>query len=157
MPAHSNLPPLRKSLSVNRGAAEAFSFFTRQAGKWWPLDSHKLANTAAGEKAVDATFEPRAGGRIYETLSDGRQLDWGGVLAFEEGKRLAVRWELGKGRALATEWEVTFTETASGRTRVDLEHRGWEALGEAGAAMRGNYDKGWDFVLGQRYAGLCNA
>ena len=39
--------------------------------------------------------------------------------------------------------------TAEGeKTRVDLEHRGWEAVEEDGSAKRDNYDTGWDHVLG---------
>ena len=45
-----------------------------------------------------------------------------------------------------TEIEVTFTEE-DGKTRVDLEHRGWENLGEHGAEARQGYDSGWPSVL----------
>lgn len=33
------------------------------------------------------------------------------------------------------------------RTRVDLEHRGWERLGERGVETRRGYDGGWDEVF----------
>jgi hypothetical protein len=38
-------------------------------------------------------------------------------------------------------------------TRVELEHRGRDALGDGGAARRDNYDTGWEFVLGRFVAG----
>ncbi len=34
-------------------------------------------------------------------------------------------------------------------TRVELEHRGWENVELDGPAKRGNYDTGWDAVLGR--------
>jgi hypothetical protein len=44
---------------------------------------------------------------------------------------------------------VRFTpyEDGSG-TRVELEHRFWERW-EDGETARGNYDSGWEFVLGR--------
>jgi hypothetical protein len=34
-----------------------------------------------------------------------------------------------------------------GGTRVDLEHRGWEKLGERAAEARQGYSQGWESVL----------
>jgi len=45
-----------------------------------------------------------------------------------------------------TEIEVTFTDEG-GKTRVDLEHRGWEALGAEAAEARQGYSQGWESVL----------
>ena len=50
----------------------------------------------------------------------------------------------------ATEIEVTFTDEG-GKTRVDLEHRGWERLGERASEARQGYDAAWERVLA-RYA-----
>ncbi len=36
-----------------------------------------------------------------------------------------------------------------GGTRLDLEHRYWERLGEPGIDTRDGYDTGWDTVLGR--------
>jgi hypothetical protein len=41
---------------------------------------------------------------------------------------------------------VTFTADGTG-TRVDLEHRGWERLGEVAAEAREEYTQGWPRVL----------
>jgi uncharacterized protein YndB with AHSA1/START domain len=52
------------------------------------------------------------------------------VLAWEPGRRLVFEW---RGKSFApgerTEVEVRF-EPVEGGTRVTLEHRGWEALGD---------------------------
>ena len=44
-----------------------------------------------------------------------------------------------------------------GATRVDLEHRGWEKLGDRMAEIVPQYDSGWDEVLGRRYAGAATS
>ena len=46
-----------------------------------------------------------------------------------------------------TEVEVTFTDAGEGKTLVELEHRGWERLGEHAAEARESYAGGWNGVL----------
>jgi hypothetical protein len=48
----------------------------------------------------------------------------------------------------STEVELVFTPVAAGSTRIDLEHRGWELLGD-GALKREGYDEGWEQLLGR--------
>jgi hypothetical protein len=36
-----------------------------------------------------------------------------------------------------------------GETRVELEHRGWEELGEAAGSARRGYEAGWEEALAQ--------
>jgi hypothetical protein len=43
---------------------------------------------------------------------------------------------------------VTFEGLDDDRTRVRLEHRGWDRIGERGPAGRAGYERGWDTVLG---------
>ena len=150
-----NTEPLKKSLTVPKAAAEAFELFVNQASRWWPLETHCLAKAEAGEVAVGAIFENHSGGRIFETLRDGRQLEWGSVLHFARHQGMTVLWQLGRPAAEATEWEVRFIPSGERETCVEIEHREWQRLGANAAGMRANYDKGWDFVLGQRFGGLC--
>ena len=70
------------------------------------------------------------------------------MLAWEPPHRLVLAWNVANAEALPTEVEVRFSAEGEG-TRVDLDHRGWEALGEDGVEKRGDYDTGWDFVLGK--------
>ncbi len=44
------------------------------------------------------------------------------------------------------------TPEGDSQTLVELEHRGWEQLGERSERARTEYESGWDNVLG-RYAG----
>jgi hypothetical protein len=49
--------------------------------------------------------------------------------------------------------ELRFTDNGFG-TRVELEHRGWEMLGERAAEVREGYNTGWVPVLA-RYVDVC--
>ena len=69
------------------------------------------------------------------------------MLAWEPPHRFVMSWYPGHDATDATELEVRFGAEADG-TRVDLEHRGWERFGAAGAERRSGYDSGWGDVLG---------
>ncbi len=69
------------------------------------------------------------------------------MLSWEPPTRVVLAWNILERDAVPTEVEVRFTAEGE-KTRVDLEHRGWEAVEEDGAAKRDNYDTGWDHVLG---------
>lgn len=137
------IAPVVKSIEVNRNAADAFRIFVSEIGAWWPKSTHSLANTAEGEIARTVTIEPRVGGRVFETLTDGRELDWGEVLAFEPGAALRLAWRLGRPPAQETYVHVRFEALGPSLCRVILTHDGWERLGADGAPMRDGYDNGW--------------
>ncbi len=52
---------------------------------------------------------------------------------------------------MASSWQpsltVRFLAEGPSTTRVELEHRGWEVLGEAADEQFQGYSKGWDPVL----------
>jgi uncharacterized protein YndB with AHSA1/START domain len=138
---------VRKSVTVNVPRDRAFHAFTAEIGKWWPLATHSFG----GDLANEIFMEGKEGGRLYERFSDGTEFEYGSVLAYEPPKRVVFSWpHTGRPR---TEVEVRFTEQESG-TRVDLEHRGWERIGEDAAEVFGQYDEGWVGVLGhfEKYA-----
>lgn len=135
--------PVTKSFVVGLPVAAAFRLFTADITHWWPLHTHSVFGDSAATCAVDA----RVGGRIYETHADGRQAEWGQVLAWEPPHRLACSWHPGRDPSTAQELEVTFA-AESGGTRVTLVHTGWERLGERGPEARTGYNTGWDGVLG---------
>ena len=141
--------PVRKSVLVDATPEEAFRVFTQEAAGWWPIASHSLLD---GE-ATSLVFEEAAGGRVYERAPDGRQADWGRVLAWEPPRRVVLTWELSADfrpdPGVRTEVEVRFSPDGAHRTRVDLEHRGLEAYGERAGEMRETYgsDGGWAGLL----------
>ena len=145
----TNIEPVRRSVEVRRSPTEAFRLFTDEIDTWWPLATHSVGEG----KAIGCVFEGRAGGRIYETLDDGTLHLWGTVTVWEPPSRLVFSWYPGRDATTAQEVELRFLESGGG-TRVELEHRGWDVLGERGAEVRDNYETGWVPVLA-RYADRC--
>ena len=135
---------VRKTVTVDCVVEEAFRVFTADAISWWPTATHSLYEREVRE----IVFEEREGGEVYELSSAGEKGHWATVLAWEPPGRLVLAWNVANAEALPTEVEVRFTAEGDG-TRVELEHRGWEALAEEGAEKRGNYDTGWEYVLGR--------
>ena len=139
--------PVRKSIFVNASQECAFEVFTSGIGRWWPK-SHKIG-LADLERPV---LEPNAGGRWYELGVDGSQCEVGRVLVWEPPARLILIWQLTAefkfDPNLVTEVEVHFTPEGSG-TRVDLEHRHLERLGESAEKLREAIDApgGWSGLL----------
>ncbi len=148
MPADTSaeiLAPLLKVTTVGLAPAQAFELFTSGIHRWWPLGSHSVFQ----DRAVSVAFEPRVGGRLYETRDDGKEAAWGRVVAWEAPSRLVFTWHPGRDASTEQEVEVRFIE-ADGGTRVQLEHRDWHKLGGDAIEMRSAYESGWDPVL-ERY------
>jgi uncharacterized protein YndB with AHSA1/START domain len=126
--------PVRKSIFVNAPQDRAFNVFTNGIGRWWPK-THKI-----GQADVDRPIiEARAGGRWYELDVDGSECEIGKVSVWDPPARLVLIWQLTPefkyDPDLVTEVEVLFTPEGAG-TRVELEHRDLERMGEKADAMR---------------------
>jgi Activator of Hsp90 ATPase homolog 1-like protein len=79
------------------------------------------------------------------------------VLAWEPPERLLLLgWAPTPERPAVTEVEVRFTAVAPDHTRVELEHRGWDRLGDQAARVRAGYRDGWPGVL-DAFAGTAMA
>ena len=143
--------PVRKSIFVNAPQDHAFDVFTTGIGRWWPK-SHKIG-PADLERPV---IEPKPGGRWYELDVDGTECEIGRVAVWEPPARVVLIWQLTPeftyDLELITEVEVLFTPQGDG-TRVDLEHRNLERMGEKADAMRETVSGpgGWPALL-QLYA-----
>ena len=143
--------PVRKTVRVNAAPAHAFEAFALRLGRWWPA-SHSIGRAPL----KDVVIEPRAGGRWYELGQDGSECDWGIVLAWEPPGRLLLGWHLDAefrhDPAAATEVELRFIAESPAVTRVELEHRGLERLGDQADLLRGKIDSpgGWTGLL-ERY------
>ncbi|MEL6548931.1 MAG: metalloregulator ArsR/SmtB family transcription factor [Pseudomonadota bacterium] len=148
-----SLDPVVKIITVPLPPEEAFELFTNGLPTWWPVESHSLsAQDDATPKRV--TIEDRECGLIEETKRDGTRHPWGTFTAWEPGRRVAIRWHVGRPEDEATFIDVRFEAQPNG-TRVTLIHDGWAALGETAEKIRGGYYVGWDMVLGQRYMRAC--
>jgi uncharacterized protein YndB with AHSA1/START domain len=134
---------VRKTVTVDCAVEEAFRIFTADALSWWPVESHSIHQNVSA-----LVFEPNVGGEVYEVSADGERGHWATVLEWEPPTRLVLAWNILRADAVGTEVEVQF-HPEDGRTRVELEHRGWERLADAGAEKRDDYESGWDVVLRQ--------
>jgi uncharacterized protein YndB with AHSA1/START domain len=134
---------VEKTIVVEAPQEHAWVVFTERIGSWWPLRTHSIGQ----ERAETVVIEPRVGGRLVETIRGGEEAVWGNVLVWEPPSRLVLTWHPADPREQATELELRFVAEGERATRVELEHRGWERLGDRAAASRDNYDSGWPEVL----------
>lgn len=139
---------VRKVVTVDCAIEEAFRVFTEDAMSWWPVATHSIHETVR-----EIVFEPREGGEVYEVSTAGEKGHWATVTGWDPPARLVLAWNILERPGEQTEVEVRFTPEGDG-TRVELEHRGWEALAEAAAEKRADYDTGWGHVLGRYEARL---
>lgn len=140
--------PVRKSVTVAADLALAFKVFTADIGRWWP-PSHTIGSTPAKSTVI----EPGVGGRCYGVGEDDAEAHWGDVLVWSPPDRLVIAWRVTTQWTydpdLTTEVDVTFTAVEGGRTRVDLEHRHLERLGEGAEGARATFESpnGWGLIL----------
>jgi uncharacterized protein YndB with AHSA1/START domain len=118
--------PIRISFELACPAEHAFATWTERIGSWWPSD-----HTVSGANDVTVVLESRVGGRIFERTRDGVEHDWGSVIAWSPPTRLSYSWHLGRESDDATQVEVRFLAITDEVTRVEIEHAGWERLGES--------------------------
>jgi uncharacterized protein YndB with AHSA1/START domain len=139
-----HLESVIKRVLVNQPIEEVFELFTMRMTEWWPLKSHSIG----GEHTARCVFEGRVGGWIYEVQSDGTEATWGRVKEWDPPTAVAFSWYPGRAQATAQDVEVRFSLTADG-TELELNHHGWERLGDQAQETREGYDRGWELVLGQ--------
>ena len=140
---------IRRSVTVDCSVEHAFATFTERIHEWWPLGTHSIDQDETGSPPETLIFQGGAGGQLYERTSKGEELKWADVLAYEPPRRFVLAWNPSREQERPrTEIEVTFTDE-NGKTRVDLEHRGWERLGAEAAEARQSYAEGWKGVLAE--------
>ncbi|MBE7473867.1 MAG: SRPBCC domain-containing protein [Anaerolineales bacterium] len=131
-----------KSITVEAAVEWAFRVWTEQIRAWWPV-----SHSRSGDPQAQVFMEGRVGGRFYERASDGVEYDWGEVVDWEPPHRLAFTWYLGSSRELPTRVEIRFVALAERRTRLDLEHRGPELIGDLWGQRQRIFSASWDSVL----------
>ena len=144
------IEPIRVAVTVNTSPERAFQLFTEGLGSWWPPEY-----TWSMAKLERMQIVPRLGGRCFERGPHGFHCDWGRVTAFEPAERLVFSWQINPDRTpqpdpdQASEVEVRFLPTDGDRTRIELEHRGFERHGRAGARYRDGMasSRGWPLLL----------
>lgn len=139
----NTIEPVRVSARVRRDIEDAFDFFTRDIGSWWPLDRFSFG----GERASEVHFEPYEGGRLYERYVDGEEHGIGRVLRWEAPRVVVFTWRHPDWVA-DTQIEVRFVAEEANVTRIELEHRDWDRLGPIDGWQRDDYNNGWPTVIG---------
>jgi uncharacterized protein YndB with AHSA1/START domain len=109
----------------------AFEAFTQEIGVWWrPNGLFQFHPRGTGTLA----FEPGEGGRLTETLVDGRIFEVGRIRVWEPPSRLTFSWRQASFReGQETEVQVRF-EDLGGETRVTVEHLGWDSVPQENVA-----------------------
>jgi uncharacterized protein YndB with AHSA1/START domain len=141
-----------KSIVVDLDPARAFQVWTEHISAWWP-SGHSLS----GDPRTQVFIEGKVGGRFYERASDGTEYDWGAVAVWDPPHRLAHTWHLGSNREMPTRVEVQFVPLSQNRTRIDLEHRGPELIGELWSQRVGIFNTAWETILARFAAFLTSA
>jgi uncharacterized protein YndB with AHSA1/START domain len=143
------IAPVRKSIVVQASPQRAFEVFTTGIDRWWPK-THGIGEAPVKESII----EPFVGGRWYTKCEDGTDVVVGHVRIWQPAERFVVSWEISANwkpdprLAFASEVDVRFVAEAAGQTRVELEHRNFERMGEAaGETMRKGVDGGWPTLL----------
>jgi hypothetical protein len=139
-----------KTITVAADQRRAFDVYTKGFGTWWPKEHH----IGAAEMAT-CVFEPREGGRWFETGVDGTECEWGRVLVWDSPNRIVHTWQLqGDWRydpdpARASEVEVRFIAEGPNTTRVELTHRHFEHHGDGAESVRDGVSSpnGYDYCL----------
>ncbi|MCF8480822.1 MAG: SRPBCC domain-containing protein [Rhodospirillum sp.] len=100
------------------------------------------------------TLDARVGGKLREDWDDGTGIPMvteGEVLTCQPPNQLVMTWK-DRGWPLITRVSITLEEPAPGRTRLRLDHTGWDALGrgqgeEAKDTLLANHSAGWSIHL----------
>jgi uncharacterized protein YndB with AHSA1/START domain len=141
------------ALRVKATPERAFAAFVGEIGAWWrPNGLFQTTPRAPGVLA----FEPGAGGRLTETLANGKVFEIGKITAWEPPARLVFSWRQANfPPELQTEVEVRF-EGVGEETRVSVEHRGFDQVPRDSVARHGFPDAAllmrlaewWQVLLG---------
>ena len=143
-----SIAPVRKQVMVNANQQRAFDLFTNEMSRWWPA-THNILKSPIKQYVI----EPRAGGRWYAVGEDDSSCQTGYVIDWHPPQLVVLAWQLSAewqfDPALVTEVEVRFIAESATTTRVELEHRHLQRMGEKGAQIRSMVDApgGWTAVL----------
>jgi uncharacterized protein YndB with AHSA1/START domain len=122
------------SLRVRATPRRAFEAFTNEIGHWW---RHNALFGFTQNSPGLLAFEPHLGGCLTETSSSGEVFEIGRITAWEPGSRLAFTWRQETFTAeQVTRVEVRF-EQVGDKTRVTVEHRGWDTVPPEHVARHG--------------------
>ncbi len=126
------------AIRVQAAPRRAFDLFVGEIGQWWrPNVLFQTTPRAPGRLA----FEAGEGGRLTETLANGKIFEIGRIAVWEPPSRLVFSYRQANFPPdLQTEVEVRF-EAFGEETRVSVEHRGFDRVPVGSAARHGFPDQ----------------
>lgn len=126
------------ALRVRATPGRTFDVFTREIGLWWrPNALFRFTPRDPGVLAFEPPGPDGQGGRLIETLANGKVFEIGAVRVWAPGERLVFGWRQATfAPDQATEVEVRF-EAVGEETRVTVEHSGWDSVPAEHVARHG--------------------
>jgi hypothetical protein len=143
----SSASPIELECEIACPRLHAFEVFTARTANWWPRE---LSRSGAADFTV--ALEPWVGGRVYERTSEGEELDWAEVSAWESPRRIGFRWHLHGPRESSTNVEVGFAADGDS-TVVRLVQSGFARVGSGPEEVRRSRED-WGLAL-RRFATGC--
>ena len=142
---------VRKTITVRCSADTAFRIWTEQINAWWPK-----GHSRSGHPSTTVLIEGQAGGRIYERTPEGVEYDWGQIVVWDPPHHFAYYWYLGSDSQKPTRVDVQFIAQGKASTRVDVNHRGPEFIGDLWPRNSSKYDAAWESLI-PAYVAACDA
>ena len=142
------------ALRVKARPDQAFDVFIREIGAWWK--PNVLFQTTP-RKPGRLAFEAGEGGRLIETLDNGKIYEIGRITLWDPPRRLVFNWRQASFPPdLHTEVEVNF-EPVGDETRVSVDHRGFHQVPAPNVARHGMPDPVLLRYLAQYWRGHLDA
>ena len=145
------------SVFVRVPIEDAFEVFTNEIDMWW---RHGRKYRIAGRRPGRLGFEPRLGGRLFETVeleSGERTFEVGEVVEWEPPHRISLVWRgVNFAPGERTFLEITFRPVGDG-TMVRVEHTGWSELRDDHPARHGLTGPAFSRMIGLWWGDLLTA
>ena len=132
-----SIAPIVHVVDVEAPPTDVFTAFVHELGAWW--DPRYSADPTTFE---DAAIEPKVGGRVLATHSDGLEHEWGRVDTWDPPRRLGWSFTLAQDPSHPSLVEVEVIPRDGG-SRLRLTHGGWTA---DNASYRSKYGD-WPVLL----------
>lgn len=141
---------ITKKIEIILPADRLFALFIDEFNEWWPK-----AYTWSQDRLEDIFITPKVNGFCTEIGPNNFRIDWGTVTAFEKGKQLSFRWQIGPTRdpipnvdkaSLVT---LKFEQLSDSKTQLHLKHTEFQNHGKNYSEYRKALDSsdGWDHIL----------
>ncbi len=144
----SGTDPIELERTIACPRLHAFEVFSARTDNWWPRELSR-----SGSTRFTVGVEPWAGGRVYERTVEGDELEWAELTAWDQPRRIGLRWHLHGPRERATTVEVSFSGEGES-TGVRLVESGFAATGPGREQLRERSLGEWELAL-DRFAAAC--